>query len=263
MVVVGPAEAEPVLARLLHGGGVVARLPVLALGLEDEVAGQVGRTGQLDDPLQGRLGGRHAFLVVVEAPPTPPPEVQCRQGISGGLRLHPAVSRQIARERLEAQITPALDHRQRRPLARNPADSIGTHRIADDLQPQVVGARERRDRVDLDRDLLDLEENSVRTGRGPDGRDDPRKNPAGMPEDRHSDRVMDRLALVAEGLQPLGQAGAARDLHVIHPRREPRPGLGRHPLGELCARALPSSAAAIIKSMNASVSGHRCQLNVD
>ena len=49
VVVVRPAEAEPVLPRLLDPGGPVARLPVVALGLEDEVARQVGPAGQLDD----------------------------------------------------------------------------------------------------------------------------------------------------------------------------------------------------------------------
>ena len=42
VVVVRPAEAEPVLPLLLDPGGTVARLPVVALGLEDEVARQVG-----------------------------------------------------------------------------------------------------------------------------------------------------------------------------------------------------------------------------
>ncbi len=56
MVVVGPAQAEAILAGLLHPGGRVARLPVVALDLEDQVARQVGRARQLDHALEGRLG---------------------------------------------------------------------------------------------------------------------------------------------------------------------------------------------------------------
>ena len=41
VVMVGPAEPEPVLAGLLHPGRRVPRLPVFALGLEDQVARQV------------------------------------------------------------------------------------------------------------------------------------------------------------------------------------------------------------------------------
>ncbi len=44
VVVVRPAEPEPVLPRLLHLRRAVARLPVVALDLEDEVARQVGAT---------------------------------------------------------------------------------------------------------------------------------------------------------------------------------------------------------------------------
>ena len=71
MVVVGPAQAEPVLPRLLHLGGVVPRLPVVALDLEDQVAGQVARARQLDDALERGLGGVEPLGVVVEPPPPP------------------------------------------------------------------------------------------------------------------------------------------------------------------------------------------------
>ena len=52
MVVVAPAEAEPVLAMLLNPRGAVAALPIGALGLEEELAGQVA-----SDQARGRGRG--------------------------------------------------------------------------------------------------------------------------------------------------------------------------------------------------------------
>src|SRR5260370_42674184 len=54
MVMVGPAQAEAILSRFLDPRGGVARLPVFALDLEDEMASQVGRARQLDDAIECR-----------------------------------------------------------------------------------------------------------------------------------------------------------------------------------------------------------------
>ena len=198
MVVVRPAQPEPVLPGLLHPGGRVARLPVFALGLEDQVTRQVGRARQLDDALEGRFGGVESLGIVVEPPAPAAPEVQRGQGVAGRVRLHPALAGQIARERLEAQVAPALDDGQRRPLAGDPADPVWPHRIAQDFQAQVVGAGERRDRLDLDRHLANggpRRSSIAARARGLDR--DPGKDPAGMGEDRRIHGVADRLALVA------------------------------------------------------------------
>ncbi len=239
VVVVGPAQAEPVLPVLLDARGGVARLPVLALGLEDEMAGQVGRTRELDDSLQSVLGRGEPFGVVIEATPARPPEVERRQGVAGGVRLHPAVPGQLAGERFESQITAPLDDRQRRPFARNPSDSVGTHRIPDDLQPQVVGAGERRHRIHLDRDFSHAGWYSVRVARAADGQRDPGEDPARMGEDRHADPIGIRLAFITQGPEPSRQARPAGDHQVIDPDREPRPGLARQAVGQHAREAIP------------------------
>ena len=56
MIVVRPTQTEAILARLLNCAARVARLPVVALGLEDQVARQIDRARQLDHPLESRLG---------------------------------------------------------------------------------------------------------------------------------------------------------------------------------------------------------------
>ena len=71
VVVVRPAQPEPVLPGLLDPRRAVPRLPVIALDLEDQVARQVGPAGQLDHPGEGGLGGVEPLGVVVEPPPRP------------------------------------------------------------------------------------------------------------------------------------------------------------------------------------------------
>ena len=56
MVVIAPAEAEPVLAMLLHPPGAVAALPISALGFEEQLAGQVA-SDQAKDAVEGLVGG--------------------------------------------------------------------------------------------------------------------------------------------------------------------------------------------------------------
>ncbi len=89
------------------------------------------------------------------------------------------------------EIPAPLDHRQGRPLARDPADPIWPHRITSDRQAQVMGPRERRHRLDLDRDLADLRPL-------PSCHDQPGEHPAFMGEDRRTQRVGDRLPDVAK-----------------------------------------------------------------
>ena len=153
MVVVGPAQAEAILPRFLSPRRRVARLPVVALDLEDQVARQVGRARQLDHALEGRLGGVESLEIVIKPPAPRLPEVACRQGVACRVRLHSPLAGQLARKRLEAQIAPPLDHGQRRSLARHAADPVRAHRIAGHLQAQVVGAGKVRHAFDLDRHL--------------------------------------------------------------------------------------------------------------
>ena len=101
VVVVRPAQAEPVLPRLLDPRGPVARLPVVALDLEDEVAGQVGIAGQLDHAVEGRLGRVEPLGVVVESAPTALPELARGQGVARRVRRHPPPAGEVAGERLE------------------------------------------------------------------------------------------------------------------------------------------------------------------
>ena len=51
MVVICPAQTQPVLSRLLNLGRAIARLPVFPLDLENQVACQVTRTRLLDDAM--------------------------------------------------------------------------------------------------------------------------------------------------------------------------------------------------------------------
>ena len=60
MIVVGPAEAEAVLAGFLDLSGSVAGLPVMAFGFEDEMTGEVWRARELDDAIEGLIGGVEA-----------------------------------------------------------------------------------------------------------------------------------------------------------------------------------------------------------
>jgi hypothetical protein len=39
MIVIGPAKTQPFLSLILHAGRMVATLPILALGLKEQVAG--------------------------------------------------------------------------------------------------------------------------------------------------------------------------------------------------------------------------------
>jgi hypothetical protein len=88
VVVVRPAEAEPVLTLLLDPGGTVARLPVFALGLEDEVTRQVGPPA--------RSITRASVVSVASIPsasvsyrrPTPLPDLARGQGVARRMRLH-------------------------------------------------------------------------------------------------------------------------------------------------------------------------------
>ena len=89
-------------------------------------------------------------LVVVEPAPARLPEVARRQGVAGRVRLHPSLPRQVAGKRLEAQVATPLDDGQGRPAALDSPDPVGPHRIADDLQSQVVRPRKRRHPLDLD-----------------------------------------------------------------------------------------------------------------
>ncbi len=59
MVVVGPAEPESVLSRLLHLSGPIFRLPVSPLGCEEQIA----------RPVRAQIGDRYVdqLLDVVEA----------------------------------------------------------------------------------------------------------------------------------------------------------------------------------------------------
>ena len=121
MVVVGPSQAQPILAGLLDPRRRVPRLPVVALDLEDQVARQVGRARQLDHALEARFGRGDSLFVVIKPPPASLPQVARRQGVAGRMRLHPPFARQLAREWLETEIAAPLDHGQRRPLARHAA----------------------------------------------------------------------------------------------------------------------------------------------
>ena len=56
VVVVAPAEAEPVLAVLLDARGAVAALPIGALGLEEELAGEVA-SDEAQDAVEDAAGG--------------------------------------------------------------------------------------------------------------------------------------------------------------------------------------------------------------
>jgi hypothetical protein len=204
------------------------------------MTGQVGRTRQLDDPLQGLFRGRHAFGIVVEPAPTRPPEVERREGVACGVRLHPAIAREVAGERLETQVAAALDRGQRRPLAGNPTDPVWPHRVAHDVHPQVVGAGERRDRIDSQGDFHHAGRRPVGSARAAAGHRDPREDASRMTEDRHADPVLHRLALEAEPPEPVDQSGSVGDHQVVDPRREPRPRLGRHPLGQLVRQGIPA-----------------------
>src|SRR5262249_55674225 len=141
--------------RLLHRGGEIPRLPVVALDLEDQVAGEVGRTRVFDHTLEERSGGIDPLVVVVEPAPPRFPELPRGEGVAGGMRAHPAFAREVAREGLEADVAAALD---RRELGRaagllDAPYPIGAKRLAEDRQAQVVRARERGDALDLDRHL--------------------------------------------------------------------------------------------------------------
>ena len=171
MVVVGPAQAEPVLPGLLHPGGRVARLPVLALGLEDQVAGQVGRARQLDDPLQGRLGGVESLGVVVEPPPAASPEVAAPPGRRGP---RAASSGPRGPGRRGTARSPGSPGARRRPASsarpgsgrsgRAPSDSPAISR------PRSWARENAGDRLDLDRDLAHAERRARRRARAADRR---------------------------------------------------------------------------------------------
>ena len=53
MVVVRPAQSQPVLPRLLHLCGAVSRLPVVAFDFKDQMTGQIARARSLDDTCSG------------------------------------------------------------------------------------------------------------------------------------------------------------------------------------------------------------------
>ena len=76
MIVIAPAQAEPVLAMLLHSPGAVAALPISALGFEEQLAGQV-TPHQVEDPIEGSVGGADAFRVAGKQTPACPPEFLC------------------------------------------------------------------------------------------------------------------------------------------------------------------------------------------
>src|SRR6266487_4455279 len=66
MVVVGPAEAQPILPLLLNLRRAVATLPVGPLALEDNVTGEVA-SDHHDDPIQQGVRAGIAFRVVGES----------------------------------------------------------------------------------------------------------------------------------------------------------------------------------------------------
>src|SRR5205814_10211908 len=66
MIVVGPAEAQPVLALLLNLRRAVSTLPVGPLALEDNVTGEVA-SDQPDDPIQQSVRAGIAFRIVGES----------------------------------------------------------------------------------------------------------------------------------------------------------------------------------------------------
>src|SRR5208283_5075812 len=76
MVVIAPAQAKPILAMLLHSPGAVAALPVSALGLEEQLASLV-TPHQVEDPVQGLMGGADPFGVAGKHTPACPPEFLC------------------------------------------------------------------------------------------------------------------------------------------------------------------------------------------
>src|ERR1035438_4899082 len=73
MVMIAPAQAEPVLAVLLNPRGGVAALPVGALGFEEQLAGHVA-SDQAKDPVEGLMGGTDAFRVAGKYTPPRPPQ---------------------------------------------------------------------------------------------------------------------------------------------------------------------------------------------
>src|ERR1017187_3959477 len=100
MVVVTPPEAEPVLAVLLNPRGVVAALPVGALGFEEQLAGQIA-SRQAENPVEGLMGGADAFRVAGKHTPARPPQ------FPGFDNVPPFI--ELERGGHEPEVGPALD----------------------------------------------------------------------------------------------------------------------------------------------------------
>ena len=182
VIVVRPAEAEPVLPRLLDLRSAVPRLPVVALDLEDELARQVDRAGQFNHPGERCLGRAEPLGVVIESPAPGLPEFAGGQRVARRVRPHPTLAGKLAGKGLEPRVPAPLDDGQARPLAGDPTDAVGPHRVSLDLQPQIMRPGERGDRLDLERDLADL-------GARPRRHCDPGEHPILMTIDRHPDGI--------------------------------------------------------------------------
>ena len=254
---VGPAQAESILAGLLDPRRPVAGLPVFPLDLEDQVASQVGTVGEVDHPGQGCLGDVESFGGVVEPPPTPQPEVASRQGVARGLRGHPTQPGHVAREGVEPDIASTLDHGEAGGLTSNPPDPVRSQRVAQDGQAQVMGPRKAGDRLHPDRDLADLRPI-------PEGDGQSREHPAFMGEDRRP-RAISRFLLDANSQGPASVRGrpglslmtrwSTQSANRVLVSRAIRS-------ANIAANAFPARANAILESTNSSVSGHRFQSKV-
>ncbi len=107
MIVVGPAESEPVLTRFLDPCRTVARLPVEALGFEDKVTRQVARAGSFDDLLERGFSGVEPRVVVVESSSSAVPELIRRERLPlRDVRRPSAPPREVARKRVRIPRTP-------------------------------------------------------------------------------------------------------------------------------------------------------------
>jgi hypothetical protein len=233
VVVVGPAQAQAVLAELLDPRGAVARLPVVALDFEDQVAGQVDRARPVDDRFQDGVRDIEPFRILVEPAAASFPKLAGGERIAGRVRGHEPAAGQVAGIRLEAEVSPALHRRQRDVAARNLRHPVRAQRRPEDLQAEVVRPREGGGRLDLDRDLADFGPLAV-------GHDHPREDAARVVEDRGDRDLREaELALVAVAQEPALQVGSVGQDEMVDPVNEPGARLGGHPPGQLVGEGVP------------------------
>ncbi len=223
MVVIAPAQAEPVLPVFLHAPGAVAALPIGALGFKEELAGQVG-SDQAEDPVEGLVGGADAFRVGGEQARARPPEFP---GLDNARQFTV-----FERGGDETGVGPAFDGYQLGPaFFRHQDAAITGARFAFRFTREVVASHEIRDRFrpqgqDRGALLVALAE------------DDPRQRGARMFIGRLAGRrFRQRVGHEARLAQGVFFTGIQRE--VINPFKEVGARLGCHPAGQLAGESVP------------------------